>query len=159
MLDVRPLTHSDGLFVRRVLGGSFGSTVVAAHGVAYDAATLPGFVALLDRVPAGLVTYHADGDAWEVVTINATVQGRGVGTSLLTAVEDAARNAGARRLWLTTTNDNTLALRFYQRRGFDLVAVHRDAVTRAREALKPAIPLEIDGIPLRHELELERLLT
>lgn len=57
------------------------------------------------------------------------------------------------------TNDNTIALRFYQRRGFDLVALHRDAVTRARAELKPSIPLEIDGIPLRHELELEMRLA
>jgi hypothetical protein len=53
------------------------------------------------------------------------------------------------------TNDNTTALRFYQRRGFDLVAVHRGAVTRARAELKPGIPLEVDGIPIRPEIELE----
>jgi hypothetical protein len=52
------------------------------------------------------------------------------------------------------TNDNTTALRFYQRRGFDLVAVHRGAVTRARAELKRT-PLEVDGIPIRPEIELE----
>ncbi len=47
------------------------------------------------------------------------------------------------------------ALRFYQKRGFVLVAVHRDAVAAAR-ALKPEIPLiGEDGIPIRDELELE----
>ena len=66
-----------------------------------------------------------------------------------------ARRDGARRLWLITTNHNTVALRFYQRLGFDLIALHRDGVTRARAELKPEIPLEVDGIPLRHELELE----
>jgi hypothetical protein len=35
--------------------------------------------------------------------------------------------------------------------------VHRDAVMRAR-ALKPQIPEVIDGIAVRHELELEVLL-
>lgn len=49
------------------------------------------------------------------------------------------------------------AVRFYQRRGTDLVALHRDAVTLAR-TLKPSIPDEVDGIALRHELELEWLL-
>ena len=57
-----------------------------------------------------------------------------------------------------TTNDNTAALRFYQRRGWDLVALHRDAVARDRE-LKPEIPVVgRDGIALRHALELERRL-
>lgn len=131
---------------------------MVGHGMAMDAATLPGFVAVLDGSPVGLVTYREDGDSWELVTVNGAVGGRGVGTALLGAAADAARAAGKRRLWLITTNDNTAALRFYQRRGFDLVAVHRDAVTRARAELKPAIPVELDGIPLRHELELELLL-
>jgi N-acetylglutamate synthase-like GNAT family acetyltransferase len=80
------------------------------------------------------------------------------GTALLRAIETAALEAGARRLWLITTNDNTRAMQFYQRRGFDLVAFHRDAVTRTRAALKPSIPLEVEGIAVRHELELERIL-
>jgi hypothetical protein len=45
-------------------------------------------------------------------------------------------------------------LRFYQHRGFDLSAVHRGAVTRARAELKPGIPLEVDGIPIRPEIDL-----
>jgi RimJ/RimL family protein N-acetyltransferase len=67
--------------------------------------------------------------------------------------------AGVGRVWLITTNDNTAALRFYQRLGFDLVALHRDAVDAAR-SIKPSIPLVgNDGIPIRHELELELRLT
>lgn len=63
------------------------------------------------------------------------------------------------RTWLLiTTNDKTPALRFYQRRGFRLVAVHRDAIDRAR-LLKPSIPLTgIYGIPIHAEIELEMLL-
>jgi hypothetical protein len=55
-----------------------------------------------------------------------------------------------------TTNDNLGALRFYQRRGFSLVALRPGAVERAR-ARKPTIPPIGDfGIRLRDELELER---
>ncbi|MNV93512.1 hypothetical protein D3C71_1882140 [compost metagenome] len=58
-------------------------------------------------------------------------------------------------MWLITSNDNTRAIRFYQKRGLDLKAVHRDAITEARK-LKPSIPLiGMDGIPIRHELEFE----
>jgi hypothetical protein len=53
-------------------------------------------------------------------------------------------------LWVITTNDNTDALRFYQRRGFCLVKVHRGAVDRSRASLKPEIPVVgAYGIPLR----------
>lgn len=39
-------------------------------------------------------------------------------------VEDRAREAGCGIIRLTTTNDNTDALRFYQRRGFEVTAWH-----------------------------------
>lgn len=155
MVDVRPITDADAELVRQLLAETWGSPKVAGHGVLYDASTLPGLIASLAGRPVGLLTYHAEGDDWEIVTISTSVRERGIGTALLRGAEQIARREGARRLWLITTNDNTIALRFYQRRGFDLVALHRDAVTRARAELKPTIPLEIDGIPLRHELELE----
>jgi hypothetical protein len=70
----------------------------------------------------------------------------------------AARAAGRTRVWLITTNDNLDALRFYQRRGFTLAALHRGAVARSRR-LKPTIPeVGAHGIPIRDELELERRL-
>jgi RimJ/RimL family protein N-acetyltransferase len=82
-----------------------------------------------------------------------------VGTALIEAVTEAAREAGCRRLWLITTNDNLHALRFYQRRGFRLAALHRDGITESRRQ-KPSIPLiGLDGIPIRDEIELEMALT
>jgi ribosomal protein S18 acetylase RimI-like enzyme len=155
MVDVRPITDDDAETVRLLLVETWGSPKVAGHGTLYDASTLPGLIATLAGRPVGLLTYQVQGDSWEIVTISASVRERGVGTALIRAVEDKARRDEARRLWLITTNDNIIALRFYQRRGFDLVALHKDAVTQARAELKPEIPLEVDGIPLRHELELE----
>jgi hypothetical protein len=56
---------------------------------------------------------------------------------------------------LATTNDNTAALRFYQRRGLNLVALHRDALVGWRR-LKPGMSeVGFDSIPMRHALELE----
>lgn len=69
-----------------------------------------------------------------------------------------AKRDGLTRVVLFTTNDNLHALRFYQKRGFDMVQIHRNAVEQAR-TLKPEIPLiGMDNIPLRHEIELEMLL-
>jgi len=59
------------------------------------------------------------------------------------------------RLWLITTNDYIRAIRFYQRRGMDLVAVHRDFADTVRRA-KPTVDTSgTDGIDFRHALELE----
>ncbi|WP_197093771.1 GNAT family N-acetyltransferase [Nonomuraea sp. SBT364] len=155
-ISVRPIGAADLPVVTRVLTGSWGGTTIMAlgRGELIDAATLPGFLAYDGDEVAGAVTYAGRDGFVEVVTIDALVPGRGVGTLLLDAVRDAAVALGAPVLRLTTTNDNTGALRFYQRYGFDLIALHRHGVDRARN-LKPDIPAESDGIPIRHELELE----
>lgn len=153
---VRPLGDEDRGWALEVLVRSWGSTRVARLGEVIDLAALPGLVALVDGVRQGLVTYAPRGEACEVASLDSLTPGRGVGRALLDAVAGAARAAGCRRLWLITTNDNTRALRIYQRAGWDLVALHRGAVDEARRRLKPEISeLGDDGIPIRHELELE----
>jgi hypothetical protein len=59
-------------------------------------------------------------------------------------------------VWLTTTNDNLDALRFYQRRGFRLSALRAGSVDASRRTLKPELPEHGSyGIPMRDELDLE----
>jgi GNAT superfamily N-acetyltransferase len=89
------------------------------------------------------------------VTLNSLKGNRGVGTTLIEAVKAEAQNNNCQRVWLVTSNDNTDALRFYQKRGFVLVALHLGAVAQAR-AIKPEIPLiGNNGIAIRDEIELE----
>ena len=151
---VRPFREGDREWVRETLRELWGETVVS-RGAVHNPTALPGFVAEEGGERVGLLTYRIDGADCEVVTIDAFPAGAGAGTALLDAAAAAARDAGCGRVWLITTNDNLRALRFYQRRGFRLVAVHPDALERSRE-LKPSIPeIGLDGIPLRDELELE----
>jgi GNAT superfamily N-acetyltransferase len=131
---------------------------VVSRGVRHDLRELPTLVAEQDGEIVGIVTYAPADDSAEITSLDALRPDRGVGTALLDAVIDVALGRGWRRLWLVTTNDNTHALRFYQRRGWDLVAVHRGAVDDAR-SVKPEIPeTGNDDIAVRHELELELVL-
>jgi ribosomal protein S18 acetylase RimI-like enzyme len=146
-----------GALDRSQLPPSAWGEVVARLDELVDLAGLPAFVAEVDGAPAGLLTWHHDPERAEVevVGLEAWVRDRGVGAALLRTVRSEARRLGARRLWLITNNDNTDALRFYQRRGWRIVAVHPGACDRSR-VLKPSIPLVGDhGIPLHDELELE----
>ena len=155
MLDVRPLTDEDRAWAIRVETESWGTPVVARLGELVGPTGLPGFVALLDGRRAGLLTYAVRGDECEVVTMRSLEEGRGAGRAMLDAVCDAAIEAGCRRLWLITTNNNLRALELYQRWGMDIVALHRHAVSHARR-VKPSIPeRDAKGIPIAHELELE----
>lgn len=152
---VRALEPGDRQWAADVLTRSWGSTQVVSRGRLHDALELPGIVSGLGDERVGLLTWSVEGDECEVVTIDSLVERRGVGRALLAAAAEEAISLGCRRLWLITTNDNLSALRFYQRLGWDLVALHRGAVDQARQ-LKPEIPhIGLDGIALRHELELE----
>jgi ribosomal protein S18 acetylase RimI-like enzyme len=154
---VRPLADTDRDWAAAFLAERWGSLRVAAHGVLFHPAELDGFVAELVGEPAGLATYAIDGDACELVTLDASREGAGVGTALVEAVAGAARAAGCARLVVTTTNENEHAQGWYARRGFALVAVHAGAVDRSRAELKPEIPLADDrGVPIRDELSYER---
>ena len=157
-LEMRPLTPQDSEWVRQDIVQYWGDSIVVAHGKVYQPQTLPGFVAILKGDRVGLLTYSLEDENCEIVTITSTKPGIGIGTLLLKAVTQAAQEAGCKRLWLMTTNDNLDALSFFQKRGFRLVAIHRGALDAARQ-LKPLIPLiGNDQIPLHDEFELEMML-
>lgn len=156
-IPIRSIEPGEQARVAEWTATHWGSDRVAVHGTLYYPAELPGFVAL-DPVSAawlGMLTYQIQGLACEIITIDSDRPGQGIGAALIVAVRRAAVQAGCRRLWLITTNDNLPALRFYQKRGFILAALHPGAVMRSRQ-IKPQIPLlGWEGIPLRDELELE----
>ncbi len=119
-----------------------------------------GFVVRHHGNLVGLATFRQEGDALLMITLNSLAPGLGIGSSLVLRVIAEARRRRVRRVWLTTTNDNLKSLGFYQRMGFRLVAVYRDAVTLARRGgLKPEVPeFGLNGLPIHDEIELELLL-
>ena len=154
-LQIKPIAKTDDAWIEALLHQYWGSTQVVSRGQLHHADQLPGFVAELWGQNVGLVTYRIVDNQCEIVTLNSLVGRQGIGTALVEAVRREAEAANCTRLWLITTNDNLAALRFYQKRGFALVQVHRHAVERSRR-LKPDIPLTGEhSIPIRDEIELE----
>jgi ribosomal protein S18 acetylase RimI-like enzyme len=154
-VHIRPLADDDRDWVERLIVERWGDAIVTGRGRIWRPATLPGFAAFESDGCLGLVTYELDGDACEIVTIDALREGAGVGTALLETVVEAARSAGCTRVQLLTTNNNLRALAFYQKRGFRLVALRPGEIDEARK-LKPSIPkVDAAGLPIRDELHLE----
>jgi ribosomal protein S18 acetylase RimI-like enzyme len=157
-LDIRPATDRDRAAIVPVWEERWGSTRVVSRGRLHEPLHYPMLAAVRDGRLVGALSYEVRNGEMEAVTLDAFEPGRGIGSPLLDAAADEARRQGCRRLWLITTNDNTDALRFYQRRGMRLVALHGDAVAESRR-LKPEIPeTGAGGIPIRDELELELVL-
>ncbi|MEK7354127.1 MAG: GNAT family N-acetyltransferase [Chloroflexota bacterium] len=156
--QIRPVNKDDHTWVVSLLTEHWGSTRMITRGKVYQADELPGFVAVKGDKPAGLITYRTEGNECEITSMNSLIERIGIGSALVEAVRQVVQAGWCRRLWLTTTNANTPALRFWQKRGFVLAAVYLNAVEEARK-LKPEIPLlGEDGIPIRDEIELEMLL-
>ena len=156
--SVRELRADDRDWVIGLLTKRWGSARIVTRGRLHQADKLPGFVIESEGELVGLVTYRIDGTECEIITLDSLVERQGVGERLLSSVRKVAVEAGCNRLWLITTNDNIPAQRFYQKRGFRLVAVHKNAIDHARK-LKPEIPdIGHNGIPIRDEIELEMLL-
>ncbi len=150
---IRAIEPDDRERVETALKKAWGTVRVVSRGKLWNPLELPGFVAELQGELVGLVTYRHEDHATEIVTLDSFAEGEGIGTALLQAVAAVARDEGKTYLWLITTNDNIPAIRFYQRRGWDMVALHHGALARSRK-LKPEIPSHgLDGVPIDHEIE------
>jgi ribosomal protein S18 acetylase RimI-like enzyme len=149
--EVRPLQTEDLSAAEAFLDEHMGGRMQARRGELIDVLALPGFVAEREGELVGVLTYDQQPHETELTVIAAHPRHSGIGSTLLDALVREVRG----RIWLITTNDNVDALRFYQRKGFRLRALHVGAMDAAR-ALKPQIPvLGSYGIPMRDELELE----
>jgi GNAT superfamily N-acetyltransferase len=153
---LRPVTDADRENVKELITRDWGAPEIVVNERVYTPHTLPGMFALLDGTTAGLITWEITGLQCEIVSLNAYVPGKGVGSALLQAVETLAVENGCRVCRLVTTNDNLPAVHFYQQHGYRVVEIRRNAVDRAREK-KPSIPLVAEnGIPISDELVLEK---
>lgn len=161
---VTPVTPGDIDFVREELCTHWITPSIWSRGVRYEADRLPGFIARIDGRPVGLVTlafaeHGAPEGECELVTLSSRDENRGVGRALLDAALGAARAAGCRRIFLTTSNDNLRALSLYQRHGWVMAALHRGMMDDYRSQQKPIPRVAPNGIPIRDEIELERVLA
>lgn len=149
-LDLGGRSWVDGFIANR-----WSAETIVVHGSVYHPAELPGFAACIDQTPIGLITYTIHDQSCEIVTLDSLRPRLGIGYALLDAVLATAWKGGYGRVWLVTTNDNTLAMRFYQRYGFTFSAIRCNAVAESR-LVKPSIPkIGLDDIPIRDEIEME----
>jgi ribosomal protein S18 acetylase RimI-like enzyme len=157
MFKIQPINEQTRGAVVALVIDSWGSEMLWSKGKLHSARELPGFTAMQDGELKGLITYCIENGECEIISLDSRVANQGLGTQLIATVIDEAKRQHCTRIWLITTNANTRAIRFYQRRGFNLAAVRLNAMDEARK-IKPQIPLMEDGIPIAHEFEFEKLL-
>ncbi len=138
--------------VARFIESHWQSRVVMSSGKAFYPHQEQGFFERRGGEIVGLLTYHIEDQCMEILTLNSTVEGQGIGSLLMLSAIDRARELNCKKIWLTTTNDKLRVVDFHQRLGFRLSSVRLGVVDEARR-VKPQIPLTGErGIPMRDEL-------
>lgn len=157
-MEIIAIKEAHRAYINQVIKDKWSGPMVASMGKLLSTKSLPGYICVDDDMIQGFVLYNIEYGSCEIVVMESNRENRGLGTALVNAVIEVARTNGCKRVWLVTTNDNTHAIRFYQRKGFNLKEVHINSMEKLRQ-LKPEIPLTgNDHIPVMHEFEFEVLI-
>ena len=154
-ITIKSVSKDNRKDINEFLVANWYSTDMAVRGKIFDMAVLDGFAAYDKNKIIGLVTYLKEKDEYEIMSLDSLVENKGIGTALVNKVIEKAKEDKSKKVKLITTNDNMNAIKFYQKRGFDLVRLYRNAVEASRK-FKPSIPLNGDfNIPIKNELEFD----
>ena len=141
--------------IQPILDNTWGSPYLAVNGKLWDSRTMPGFVAVSAEEVIGYLLYEQHDGECEIMVLESVIHNNGIASALIERVKQTAKSSGVSKVIVQTSNDNTHAFRFYQRRGFTIREIRLGALDDARR-LKPSIPLiGEEGIPLRDEIEFE----
>jgi len=159
---LKPLTYEirevDDVICNRIqpiLHETWGAPYLAINGKLWDSRTMPGFAAVNGVEVLGYLLYELHSGVCEIMVLESVVHNIGIASALIEQVKQTAKLSGVSKVIVQTSNDNTRAFRFYQRRGFTIREIRLGAMNAARR-LKPSIPLiGEEGIPLRDEIEFE----
>ena len=153
----RDKTSTDDAWISEVAIKFWGSVEIISKGHVYNILNLPTVIGVVDSKRMGFAAYAKEGNACEIVALFSGLENQGLATALIDWVKEKSKKDGCSSVWLMTTNDNTKALRFYQKRGFVISAIRTNVMDKQRKR-KPIPLFGNDGIPIRDEIELEILL-
>jgi ribosomal protein S18 acetylase RimI-like enzyme len=152
---VRPATESDRSRVQELFISDFGHLTIVAFGEVMHADREAALVADMRGDIGGALAWRRLGDALHIVALatDPMWQRSGVGGYLVAETELLARREGFARVVTATSNDNLPSLYFYQRHGFRITDVARDAF--AAQSPEPHSH-GFASIPVLDEIRLEK---
>lgn len=158
-LSIRATSPADRAWIKDLMDRDWGGEPLIVRSKAYYPSALEGlFIVDQQDTVKGFLFYDIVGQDCEIVVFEIFEKFKGLGTRVLHKLKEIAIQRGCRRIFLMTHNDNLDALRFYQRRGFQICKIYINSMENVRK-LKPCIGLVGDyNIPIRDEIDLEMLI-
>lgn len=158
-VSLRLSTSNDVKRIENLMEEHWGGEPLIIRAKKYYPSKLDGIIAERDNKIIGLLFYEVLNRSCEIVVFEVFDKFQGIGSKMLDELKNIMKEKECNRIFLMTTNDNLDALRFYQRRGFNLCNIHVDSMKESRK-IKPGIPLTGDyGIMIRDEIDLELVLV
>ena len=160
MYYIKQIKDSDKPWVRKISIKYYGGKFCVFLGRKFFMDKLPGFFAEDEnQKKLGLTTFEFRNNFCEIMTLNAFKKFNGIGTKLLKKVIKISKEKKFIKIKVVTTNDNLDALRFYQKRGFQILKIYKNTSEKDRK-IKPSLPKKGDyGILIKDAIELEYLLN
>ena len=150
-------TENDFGAVSEIIKG-WGSDVLVSRGKPHKARDLEGILVYENEKIIGLGLYYIKNNECEIVLLETFAQNKGIGTRIIERIIEIAKENKYKKIWLVTTNSNINAIKFYQKKGFDISNIYINAMDEARK-IKPEIPKMTDnGIKIKDEIEFEIIL-
>ena len=154
-MECERISSSNRNLVNAFIKQHWYTTTMIIRGKEIDMTKVDGFYFRDGKNIIGLITYIVYDNTLEITSLDSLQENQGIGSELVETVIHEAKERNLQKIVLITTNDNINAIRFYQKRGFDMAHLFRNAMDISRK-LKPEIPLiGENSIPLRHEIEFE----
>ncbi|MBN7577010.1 N-acetyltransferase [Clostridium sp. 2-1] len=158
-MEIKLISNENRRQINQFIISHWFSTDMVIRGKVFDMTILDGYAAYENEKIIGLITYRIEDNECEIMSLDSLIEKQGIGSTLLSKAVKRAKENKCKKIKLITTNDNINAIRFYQKRGFDMAKLYHNAVDISRK-LKPSIPLIGDfNIPLKHEIEFQMYLS
>lgn len=122
-----PITIQNRQRINAFISQRWFTTEMIIGGEIVDMTRVEGIAAMDGDEIAGLITFRISDGICEITSLDSLCEGQGIGTALLEQVIEIARDNECLKVSVITTNDNINAIRFYQKRGFNLVKPRFDA--------------------------------
>ena len=135
-MEWKRISTSDRTLVDEFIRQQWYTTTMIIRGKEIDMTQTEGFYVKEQEDIIGLITYFVSDDVLEVISLNSLRENQGIGTKLVDAVIREAKDRKLKKILVVTTNDNINAIKFYQKRGFDMACLYHNALDISRK-IKP----------------------
>lgn len=153
-MEIKEISIYNRNIINTIMINNWGATEIILRNKIIDGTKSKGFIAEDNNKMVGFLLYDINDDICEIIALYSFIEKKGIGSFLLNKIKEIATLKKCDRIVVITTNDNLIALKFYQKRGFFLSKLYCNAFDNIRK-IKPNLPkLGENNIPLNDEIEL-----